>query len=234
MKILAFIPARGGSKRFPKKNIARFKGKPLLWHTVQAALRADVFKKIVVSSDEEHILSCVPSSNIIELDKRGAELSSDSATIVDVVLEYLTRKKSSGTTYDAVCVLYATAVLRDSEDIKNTCALLADGKANFAQAISRYEKYPHQALFAGEKKFLLQMWPDLADLRASELPEMFCGNGSTYAATTKAIFKYKSFQGPKMRGYIMPFWKSIDIDYPEDLEMVKCLSRYPSCGGRVK
>lgn len=220
MRILGVIPARGGSKRFPRKNIVPFLGRPAIVATIDAARESGVFTRWVVSTEDEEIRAVARAAGA-ETDRRPSRLSTDAATIAEVALELLEREEAAGTSYDAICVLYATAVLRDAADIRATCALLSPGTCDFSQAVCRYEHYAHQALQLQAGAFLFPMWPEVADLRSSELPTLVCGNGSTYAATVPAFRAARTFLGPRMRGYEMPRWKSVDLDYPDDLALAE-------------
>jgi len=221
MRILGIIPARGGSKRFPRKNIAPFRGRPAILATVDAARESGVFARCVVSTEDDEIAAITIEASG-EVERRSAALATDSATVADVSLDLLDREARAGRHYDAICALYAPAVLRDAEDIRATCALLSPGECDFAQAICRYDHYAHQAMKFLDAGYLEPMWPELADLCAKALPTLVCGNGSTYAALVPAFRAAGgSFVGSRMRGHEMPRWKSVDIDYPEDLELAE-------------
>lgn len=217
MNVLGIIPARGGSKRFPRKNIVPFLGRPAIAATIDAARESGVFSRWVVSTEDTEIAEIAAEFGA-EVDSRPASLATDQARLSDVCLDLLDREARDGRRYDALCVLYAPAVLRDATDIRATCGLLAPGICNFAQAVCRYDHYAHQALKLAPDGAVEPMWPDVADCCAKELPTLVCGNGSTYAALVPAFRAARgSFVGPLMKAYEMPPWKSVDIDYPDDL-----------------
>lgn len=220
MRYLGIIPARGGSKRFPRKNIVPFQGKPAIVATIDAARDSGVFDRWVVSTEDAEVAAIAVDAGAV-VEPRAEELATDAATLAEVTLDLLQREEQQGRAYDAVCVLYATAVLRDAGDVRATCALIAPGECDFAQAVCRYERYAHQAMKVQPNSFLEPMWPEVADLRSSVLPTLVCGNGSTYAASVPAFRATKSFLGPKLRGFEMPLWKSVDLDYPEDLALAE-------------
>ncbi len=227
MNILGVIPARGGSKRFPRKNIAPFRGRPAIVSTIDAARDSGCFARCVVSTEDAEIAAIADEVGG-EVDIRPAALATDEARLSDVCLDLLDREAAAGRRYDALCVLYAPAVLRDADDIRATCDLLEPGACNFSQAVCRYDHYAHQALKLGAGGRIEPMWPDVADCCAKELPTLVCGNGSTYAALVPAFRAVGgSFVGPLMKAYEMPRWKSVDIDYPDDLVLAEFFaSRY--------
>jgi len=227
MKTLGIIPARGGSKRFPRKNIAPFLGRPAIAATIEAARDSGCFERCVVSTEDAEI-AAIAAEFGGDVDARPAEFATDEARLSDVCLDLLDREFARGRRYDAICVLYAPAVLRDAGDIRATCDLLEPGVCNFSQAVCRYDHYAHQALKLGAGGRIEPMWPDLADCCAKELPPLVCGNGSTYAALVPAFrASGGSFVGPLMKAHEMPRWKSVDIDYPDDLVLAEFFaSRY--------
>lgn len=221
LRFLGVIPARGGSKRFPRKNIMPFRGRPAIESTIAAARDSGIFTRWVVSTEDPEIGAIASRAGAV-VDQRPEVLATDTATLADVCLDLLDREEKAGRSYDAICVMYAPAVLRDANDIRETCMLLEPGRCNFSQAVTRYDHYAHQALKLLPARAIEPMWPELADMNATDLPPLVCGNGSTYAALVPAFRAARgSFVGPLMRGYEMPRWKSVDVDYPEDLALAE-------------
>ena len=214
--MLAIIPARGGSKRVPRKNVLPFNGKPMIAWTIEAALASGRFSKVIVSTDDEEI-AAVARRYWIGVDKRPDYLATDAARVVDVCIDVLKRHEC-----EWFACLYATAPMRNAQDIQATTALLGEDCA-FALAVTDYHMSPHQALrMDGDR--LAPMWPDLIEKRHDEMPRMVVDNGSTYAANTAAFMAQRTFYGTPMRGYIMPRERSVDIDTPHDLEYAKWLA----------
>lgn len=218
MKACAIIPARGGSKRLHRKNLAEFHGRPIIAWTIQAALDCALFRRVVVSTDDMEIAS-VAAAHGAEIVMRPEELATDTARVVEVCLHFLDQEKARSGDCDTLCCLYATAPMRTAQDIAATMALLS-GDCSFAMAVSAYPLPPHQAL-ALEGSVLRPMWPDLVNRRSDELPELVCDNGSTYAVQTEPFRVHKSFYGPGLRAHRMPFLRSLDINTAEDLELAR-------------
>ena len=218
LKKIAVIPARGGSKRLRRKNIIDFFGKPIIAYTIEAALEAAIFDRIVVSTEDEEIAE-VSLRFGAQVSKRSTSLATDASTVVEVCLDLLEREQIEDRTYDVLCCLYATAPMRNAEDILATIELINPGICDFAMAVTAYNHYPYQALKHTEKDFLEPMWPEYVDRRNEKIGPLLAGNGSTYAVAVDVFQRFKSFYGARMRGHIMPRTRSVDIDYREDMEM---------------
>lgn len=218
MHSLAIIPARGGSKRLPRKNILPFHGKPMFIWTVEAAIKSALFARVIVSTEDKEIADCAKSYNF-EVMNRPPELATDASTCVQVCLHVLDTFERQGENFDALCCLYATAPLRRAEDIAATMRLLGSktkNEADFAFAVTSYQHSPYQALMSDLDGFLSPAWPVLVKKKSQELPTPLIGNGSTYAARVPAFKHYKDFYGPRLKGHLMSGLQSIDIDTEDD------------------
>jgi pseudaminic acid cytidylyltransferase len=225
---IAVIPARGGSKRLPRKNIVDFHGRPMMSYTIEAAHDCGCFDRIVVSTEDLEIAEVARKFGA-EVDARPAKLATDEARVTDLCLELLDRERRAGRTWTTMACLYATAPLRTASDIKATVELLEPDLCDFAMAVSRYPLPPHQALKRDNDGTLSPMWPQLVDLRASDLPELVVDNGSTYVVDCAAFELHKTFFGPKLRGHEMPRQRSIDIDTRDDLEYARQVAADLNC-----
>ena len=221
---VALIPARGGSKRLPRKNIIDFLGRPIIEYTIEAAHRSGCFNRIVVSTEDQEIAT-LASEYGAEVAERSMALAGDSASVIEVCLDFLARQEASGKLPDHLAVLYPTAPLRSDNDVKAVMSKLEPGVCDFAMAVTRYDLPPHQALKFGPDDTLQPMWPELVARRSSDLPQLCVDNGSTYAVTTEAFREHRTFYGPTLRGFEMPRERSIDIDTPLDLELARAAAR---------
>ncbi len=220
MRRVALIPARGGSKRLPRKNVLDFLGKPIMAWTIEAALETGLFERVVVSTEDDEI-AAIGQKFGAEIDRRDPSLATDQARVVDVCLDFLNREEEQGRIYDVLCCLYATAPLRNAADIAATLALLSPGVCDFSKAVTHYGMPPHQALKLGEDGSVTPMWPDLVNERESDIGELVVDNGSTYTVSVPAFRQEKGFYGPGLRAHIMPRTRSQDIDEALDLEIAK-------------
>ena len=203
MSTVAIIPARGGSKRLPRKNIIDFLGRPILAYTIRAALESGCFERVVVSTEDDEIASVAQQYGAIVAARRS-ELASDQAGLVDVCLDFLRSEEVDGRLWRIMACLYATAPLRTAQDIRDTVALLEPGKCSFAMAVTSYDHYAHQALAFEGRVELRPMWPELVTKRGSDLPRLRAGNGSTYVVDVAEFRKHMSFYGPSLRGHDLP------------------------------
>jgi CMP-N-acetylneuraminic acid synthetase len=217
---LAVIPARGGSKRLPRKNVIDFFGRPILAHTIAAARAAGIFERILVSTEDAEILRLAQEYRA-EVDARPAALGRDEATVTDVCLELLGRHAAQGDSYNTLTVLYATAPLRSAEDIRATHALLEPGHCDFAMAVTEFQQPVHQALKSDADGRLTPVFPDVASRRADVANRFVAGNGSTYSVNVSAFLRVRDFYGQPLCGHIMPLERSVDIDTAADLDLAR-------------
>jgi CMP-N-acetylneuraminic acid synthetase len=230
MKAVAIIPARGGSKRLPRKNVLDFLGRPIIAFTIDAAVECGCFDRVVVSTEDDQIAAVCGQFDVL-VDRRSPRLATDTVTLVEVCLDFLDREQEAGRNWDVLACLYATAPLRNSHDIRGTVALIERGRCGFAMAVTTYGHYPHQALRFADDSSLTPMWPDLVERRAAELPRLRAGNGSTYVVDVQEFRRHRSFYGPNLKGFDMPASRSVDIDTQDDLDLARCFAQLGSRTG---
>ena len=215
---IALIPARGGSKRLPRKNVIEFFGRPILAHTIDAAGESGCFDRVVVSTEDEEIKE-VSLRYGAAVDDRPEHLATDMAKVHDVCLDYLERESIAGREYSLMCCLYPTAPLRGADDIRAVVNLIDMGGCQFALAVTPYGLPPHQALRWHTSGHVTPLFPELIRKRDSEIGTVVVDNGSTYAVHVPAFLKERSFVGPNIKGHLMPRNRSPDINVREDLEL---------------
>ena len=218
-KILCIIPARSGSKRLKNKNILNFFGKPIINYTIKSAVSSKLFKKIIVSSDSNKVERIVKKNKLVYFSKRTKKLSNDKARINEVCLNILINEKKLGNYYDIICCLYPSAPMRDKKDIINTANIIIKNKAKFAIAVTDYYYPVHQALVKNGNN-LVPVWQKKIN-KQNLKTNFFVDNGSTYFANVKSFFKKKTFYGDSLQGHYMRKTKSIDLNNPEDLKILK-------------
>ena len=218
MKGIAIIPARGGSKRLPRKNILDFMGKPMINWTISAAIKTGLFEKVIVSTEDEEIAEISKNAGA-QVEIRDTLLASDEATVNMVCEDVLRKEEQRGRHYQFFCCLYATAPLRAANDIINTVKLITSGSCDQAMAVTNFNLPAFQAMFYLPEGKLMPLMPDLVDKRESDLNEIVVDNGSTYASKVDVFRKSKKLVGPNMLGYKMDGIRSIDIDEKSDYEL---------------
>ncbi len=225
MKNIAIIPARGGSKRLPRKNLLPFMGKPMFLWTYEAAVESKCFHTVLVSTEDDEIIDLAKKNNVnVHIRPKG--LATDLAGCFEVCMHILEEYEKLDICFDNLCCLYATAPLRNSTDIQNTMTLLEDKSVDSAFATCTYSHSPYQALIPNENNFLSPAFPLVAKLKSQAIPTAYIGNGSTYAIKVSSFKKLRSFYGTSLKGYNMPQMRSVDIDTQEDYEIAVCFAEY--------
>lgn len=218
-KHLAIIPARGGSKRLPRKNVIDFFGQPMISYTIAAAVETGLFDKIIVSTEDDEI-AAISEQYGAEISRRPADLATDTSQVKDVCLQLLAEEAAMGRGYETFCCLYATAPLRSAEDIRQTMLPVLEGKADGGMAVSEYTSSPYQAL--REVKGMLEpIFPEYHLLQSQKLDKPVVSNGSTYAMRVDTFLSERTFYCKKLAGYVMPRLRAVDIDDEEELEIAK-------------
>lgn len=180
MKNLCIIPARGGSKRIPRKNVKDFLGKPIIAYSIEAALNSGLFDEVMVSTDDQEIAEVAKKYGAKVPFMRSAEVANDFATTRDVLNEVLAQYKLLGKTFDAMCCVYATAPLVTSNDIVNAYQLL--NQSNFACVYPVVQfSYPiWRCLDVAEDGSMMRHWPEFEDSRSQDLPKTYHDSGTFY------------------------------------------------------
>lgn len=222
MRSIAFIPARGGSKRFQKKNIAPLNNKPLLAWTLEAALDSGLFDKIVVSSDDEAILQVAQDygRNQVDLHHRSEVLSGDKVTTAQVLVSLLTELQQQGEHYDQCCLLLPTCPFRDAADIQASQQLL-DETVDSVISMKPSPIVPDFVFRALDGQVADPFVKDSSvfkgKTRSQEYANLFYPNGAIYWAWTQSFSQQANFYSPNFKIYAMPEFRSVDIDIEEDL-----------------
>lgn len=218
-RVLAIITARGGSKRVPRKNLVKLGGLSLVGRALNEAVLSGVFSDVVLSSDDAEILNEVKSVNGARALKRSAELSSDTATSVDVIESIL----NSETGFDYVCLLQPTSPFRTAKHIKEAFANLLSNDYDTLVSVKHVVTNPFHIVAKTNDVVKPLLGSEVFKFRTQETPELYCLNGCIYFAKVDFFKQNKSFLGQKTGVYLMSEQDSLDIDTPEDLELAKKL-----------
>lgn len=223
MKILAFIPARGGSKRLKGKNLLDFFGEPLISWTIRAALDANIFEAVVVSSDSSDILQIAEQHGCDAL-RRPADLSSDTATTFDALMHAIHSYRAAGVQFDCVMVLQPTSPLRSSDDIKASLELMIAKNAESIVSVCETEHSPLWSNTLDETRNLAGFLPKgFEGIRSQDLPKFYRINGAIYLGSIKAVEDHGTFYLKNSFAYVMDSHRSIDIDTELDYEFAKII-----------
>ena len=223
IKILAIIPARGGSKGVPNKNIVDVGGKPLMVWTIEAALKSKYITKTIVSSDSDAILE-IAKKYQAQVIKRPAELATDEARSEPVMAHALIELAENGDIYDYVILLQPTSPLRIAEDID--AAILTLLKSDATALISVYEAnhHPLKAFTANDNGYLNGLVNnEFPFMPRQVLPKAFYPNGAIYLIKTENFLEKNQLFTDKTIAFEMPIEKSVDVDNLDDIYKIhKC------------
>jgi len=216
-KILAIIPARGGSKSIPKKNIVPLAGKPLIAWTIQAALKSKYIDKVAVSSDSDEILSIGKQYGAQPV-KRPAHLATDKAPPEPIVYHTLNHLKKEKYIPEILIYLQPTSPLRTSKDIDEAFNKFFKSKATAAISVYELDKKYLKAFLVNKDGFLKGSVNDeYPFMNRQMLPSIYMPNGAIYIITRKAFIKFGRLLSDKTIPYIMPTEKNLDLDTLQDL-----------------
>ncbi len=218
MSNVAIIPARGGSKRIPGKNIKDFCGKPMIAYSIEAAIKSELFDRIIVSTDSEEIAKVAQEYGAETPFMRSAELATDQADCVDVVLDMLKQLKREKFNYEYACCIYATAPFVQENFLKEGLRQLMASDSLMAFSVTSFEFPILRGLKINPEGLLELFWPEYEEARSQELPESYHDAGQFYwYRTDKFIEKGKApFLGATP--VILPRCFVQDIDTAEDWE----------------
>jgi CMP-N-acetylneuraminic acid synthetase len=221
---IAIIPARGGSKRIPRKNIVPFGGKPMLAWTIEAALNSGCFAKVLVSTEDEEIA---------EVARRyGAEVPflrnshfDDQSTVSEAVCSALEQaQKLYGRTFSYVAQLMANCPLRGAEDIKSAMGYFSAGTHEFQISCFKFGwMNPWWAVKLDGQNYPQPMFPEALKTRSQDLPPLYCPTGAIWLAKPDALLRSRSFYGPGYKFFSLDWRAAVDIDDYEDLAMAQVL-----------
>lgn len=224
-KILALIPARGGSKGLPQKNIRLLAGRPLIAWTIKAAQQSRALDRIIVSTDDQNIARVSAQAGVRVPELRPKKLAQDKTAIVDVVL-YVLKQLQRKHDYrpDYVALLQPTSPLRTSKDIDQAVDLLITKKAPAIVSVIETSETPYWMRVINKRGVLSYfMRHKFKDYRRQDLPVVYIVNGAIYICRTDILVKRRTFSPPGTLGYVMPKQRSVDIDELIDFQLAETI-----------
>lgn len=228
MKVLGLIPARGGSKGVPRKNIKFLAGKPLLGYTAEAALAAKRLTRVILSTDDEEIAETGRSFGIEVPFLRPVELAEDTTPTLPVVQHAIHFLELRGDRFDAVCLLQPTNPLRRTSDIDGCIELMESAQADtvFTMLTVPAEHNPHWVYFRNADGSLRLSTGESSPIpRRQDLPPAFHREGSVYVARRDVVMLGNSLYGSRVIGYEIERSRSVNIDNLEDWKRAELLVR---------
>lgn len=227
-RVLALIPARGGSSRVPRKNIRDLGGKPLIAHTIEDALCSEVVDDTVVSTDDEEIAATSEKWGAEVPFRRPEELATDTSPTGPVVRHALDWLKSNrGKEYDILLLLQATSPFRNSKDIDSAIEKLTNTNGYSLISTTEYAVPPQWAISEDDDNFLQPHYEDspLWSTSSSQSQDFDLKhpNGAIFATYADRYRDTGTFYTERTVEYEMPRKRSVDIDEPIDLEIARAL-----------
>ncbi len=220
----AIIPARGGSKRIPNKNIKLFAGKPIIAYSIEAAQKTNLFDRIIVSTDSEAIANVAIQWGAEVPFLRPSRLADDYTGIDNVMIHALNWfNENEGSKIKYFCCIFATAPFIRPEDIRRGYDLLKKNKATTAFSVTTFPYPIFRALKVNAEGNLEMFWPEYLNSRSQDLPEAYHDAGQFYWAETKSYLREKRFFSKDALPVILPRYLVQDIDTPEDWETAELM-----------
>lgn len=220
MKLLALIPARGGSKGIPRKNIKPLCGKPLIGWSIEAAKKSALVERVVVSTEDDEIADIAGHLGADVPFMRPAALAADDTPSIETVMHALSQLPE----FDWLLLLQPTSPLRATEDIDGIVRFCIEHEAPSAVSICEVEKHPYYMYERDESERLrplIRQKPNIS--RRQDLPQTYALNGALYLTRIDWLKEQQSFVGPETLGYVMSPESSVDIDTPLDWRWVEFL-----------
>ena len=219
-RVLALIPARGGSKGIKDKNIVEVMGRPLINYTIEAAKGSKYIDRIVVSTDSIIIKNISEESGADVPFLRPEYLASDTATTLEAVLHAIYILEEMGDSYDILVLLQTTSPLRTTKDIDGAIETFIENECNSVVAVSPVNDSPILIRTIDQNGKLKKLLKCGSTIRRQDMPTYYRVNGSIYVNLVQNINKYTSFNDNGVP-YFMDKERSLDIDEPIDLELFK-------------
>lgn len=219
MSTLCIIPARGGSKRIPRKNIREFCGKPIIAYSIQAALKSDIFDEVMVSTDDGEISRTARESGAEVPFMRSSLASGDSATTADVLSEVLECYAARGRRFDMICCLYATAPFATPCKLRRAVRMLEEG-ADSVVSVTPFSFPPQRGFKVANGK--LSWWiPGNETARSQDLEPVYHDAGQIYLMRTDRFLEERSLVCGRCEPLVLPETEVQDIDNETDWEIAE-------------
>lgn len=219
---LCIIPARGKSRRIPRKNLALLAGIPLLAHTIRAAKDSGVFRRICVSSDDPEILELAEKEGATPL-LRPSDLAGDTVAVAPICLHVLATLAGNGETYDTFAMLQPTCPLRTAEDVRKAHAVFTKSDADVVLS-AHISPHPLQRALQMTNGFLHPFsGAGNMERQSQDLEPLYLNNGAINVMKTSVFQREKTFFVPRAVPYVMPEERSVDIDEPLHLAWAEFL-----------
>jgi len=219
--VVGVIPARGGSKVVPRKNVRDAGGRPLLAWTIDAARGSRYLDRTILSSDDAEIIAVARAHGCDAPFVRAGHLAGDDTSTLEVVLDALERCPG----YPWVVVLQPTSPLRTARDIDAAIDRCVEARAPACVSVCLAHESPYWMYSLGDRGHLKPLLPDTGLTRRQDLPPVYHLNGAVYVARTDWLARERTFVSAETVGYEMPIDRSLDVDTERDFLLLDALLR---------
>jgi N-acylneuraminate cytidylyltransferase len=226
MSIIAIIPARGGSRRIPRKNIRPFFGRPIIAYPLETAQKSGLFDEIMVSTEDEEIASAAREYGASVPFLRSAKNASDLATTSEVIAEVVLAYESAGMAFDHICCLYPTAALIDEADLTAAHSILLEHRASSVLPVIRYSHPPQRGFLLGATGRLERPYPKYASARTQDLEPIFHDAGQFYFVETEQFLQEEALITKDALPFLINEFHAQDIDTLDDWRMAEIKYQY--------
>lgn len=223
MRILGIIPARGGSKGVPRKNVRILGGKPLICHSIDAAKQSKRITHFLVSTDDPEITNIAKSWGA-EVLPRPAELAQDTTPMPEVIHHVL---RECGAGFDIILLLQPTCPQRTAEDIDAALVAFKDSQAQSVMSVYQVEDHHPARMYQLESGRLTPLFPEWIAARRQDLPAIYHRNGAIYACRVDHFKRTGYLWDERPVPYVMPRERSLNIDDPFDFEIAEFIYSRP-------
>lgn len=214
---IAIIPARGGSKRIPRKNIKEFCGQPMISYAIRAARESGLFERVLVSTDDDEIAQVARTFGAEIPFIRPRELSDDFTGTSPVIVHAIEELCAQGAEPDHVCCIYATVPFLEAPTLQEGYDALIEHQKSFAFSVTTFP-YPIFRALKRSDEGVEMIWPKYAATRSQDLMEAYHDAGQFYWGTREAWLSHRPIFSPDSAPVVLPRHRVQDIDTPEDWE----------------
>jgi N-acylneuraminate cytidylyltransferase len=218
--MLCIIPARGGSKRIPRKNIKQFLDKPIIAYAIESAIKSNLFEEVMVSTDDDEIAKIAKDYGAVVPFLRSEKNAGDMATTIDVLLEVLYEYESRGKVFSHCCCIYATSAFTTSTQLKTAYKLLEDGEATTVFPVLEFS-YPIDRALREKDGFFSWRNPEYETTRSQDLEDFFHDSGQFYFCKVDSLKEENRILTKKTRGLRLSPMEAHDIDTEEDWKVAE-------------
>lgn len=221
MTSVAIIPARGGSKRIPKKNIKLFLGKPIIAYTIETSLNSNLFSNVIVSTDDEEIAEVAKQYGATVPFMRSKRTSGDYATTADVLAEVIEQLSMNGLQFDYACCMYPTAPFISVENLRKGFELLTTGEYDSVFPVCAYSYPVLRSLNISDIGKISMNWPENIERRSQDLPQFYHDAGQFYWINSALFISKKKLYTDNSGAIILNELEVQDIDNETDWKLAE-------------